>query len=318
VYRHEGEQHTVHAKLVLGADGQFSTVADLVDAEPYRWSHSYRAAMLRYYVDPATEDPEATTIHHSRRGSSLSFVFPTTPRGQTVVMFIDSPDVIAAARRDPELVWKRSLELHPALQARYAHATDREPVKFHDRLTSYFRPASGPGWALIGDAGHFKDPIIGQGIRDAVWAGRTLAEHVEHALDSPAALDTELRRWERLRERECSPAYVAGLMESRTMGDTRAIAELLNVLDRRQPRILGPFGARGPGVFGRWEKRAMLGAFVETVRTSPDPRRTLTELVGQGIGFAATVSTLHRRPFRSRRPHAWEQPVRPQSPTGAP
>jgi flavin-dependent dehydrogenase len=309
VYRRDGEQVTVRAKLVLGADGQFSTVAELVDAQPYRWSHSYRAAMLRYYVDPATEDPEATTIHHSRRGSSLSFVFPTTPRGQTVVMFIDAPEVIAAARRDPEPAWQRSLALHPALEARYTGAS-AEPVKFHDRLTSYFRPATGPGWALLGDAGHFKDPIIGQGIRDAVWSGRTVAERTAELLDSPAAVDAELRRWEQTRDRECAPVYLAGLMESRTMGDTRGVAEFVTELDRRQLAIIGPFGARGPGLVGRWPKRELLGALAQTVRRSPDPRRTLAELGGQGGQLIGGMIALRHRPFRSRRPHPWEQPVR--------
>ena len=32
----------------------------------------------------------------------------------------------------------------------------------------YFRPTGGPGWALIGDARHFKDPASGQGIHDAL------------------------------------------------------------------------------------------------------------------------------------------------------
>ena len=34
--------------------------------------------------------------------------------------------------------------------------------------TGFFREATGPGWALIGDAGHFKDPTPGQGIADAL------------------------------------------------------------------------------------------------------------------------------------------------------
>ena len=36
------------------------------------------------------------------------------------------------------------------------------------RLPNFFREASGPGWALVGDAGHHKDPILALGISDAL------------------------------------------------------------------------------------------------------------------------------------------------------
>lgn len=35
-------------------------------------------------------------------------------------------------------------------------------------LRGYFRRAAGSGWALVGDAGHFKHPSTGQGIGDAL------------------------------------------------------------------------------------------------------------------------------------------------------
>src|SRR5207302_579304 len=39
----------------------------------------------------------------------------------------------------------------------------------------FFRAAAGPGWALIGDAGHHKDFIVGLGITDALRDARQLA-----------------------------------------------------------------------------------------------------------------------------------------------
>jgi 2-polyprenyl-6-methoxyphenol hydroxylase-like FAD-dependent oxidoreductase len=35
-------------------------------------------------------------------------------------------------------------------------------------LRGFFRQACGHGWALVGDAGHFKHPVTAQGISDAV------------------------------------------------------------------------------------------------------------------------------------------------------
>ena len=45
-------------------------------------------------------------------------------------------------------------------------------------LTGYLREAAGPGWALVGDAGYFKDPITAHGITDALRDAEILASVV--------------------------------------------------------------------------------------------------------------------------------------------
>ena len=40
----------------------------------------------------------------------------------------------------------------------------------------FLRQAAGPGWALVGDAGYFKDPITAHGITDALRDASLLAE----------------------------------------------------------------------------------------------------------------------------------------------
>jgi flavin-dependent dehydrogenase len=45
-------------------------------------------------------------------------------------------------------------------------------------LTGYLRDAAGPGWALVGDAGYFKDPITAHGITDALRDAEILARVV--------------------------------------------------------------------------------------------------------------------------------------------
>ena len=35
-------------------------------------------------------------------------------------------------------------------------------------MPGYLRRATGPGWALVGDAGYFKDPLTAHGITDAL------------------------------------------------------------------------------------------------------------------------------------------------------
>jgi 2-polyprenyl-6-methoxyphenol hydroxylase-like FAD-dependent oxidoreductase len=70
------------------------------------------------------------------------------------------------------------LDRNPALKARVGDATNLGKPRMTDDLTAYYRRSCGPGWALAGDAGHFKDPVTGNGMRDALKFGRLLGEAV--------------------------------------------------------------------------------------------------------------------------------------------
>ena len=104
-----------------------------------------------------------------------------------------------------------------ALEARYRQALLDFPAVLNPRLLAaaelvspvvgapetmmrgYYRSAAGPGWALVGDAGHFKHPTTGQGIGDAL----AQAEHV--ALDLLGGGD--LAGYEQWRAERSTEAY---------------------------------------------------------------------------------------------------------------
>ena len=51
----------------------------------------------------------------------------------------------------------------------------------------FFRHAHGPGWALVGDAGYFKDPITAHGITDALRDAALLASAIDAGSDAALA-----------------------------------------------------------------------------------------------------------------------------------
>jgi len=63
----------------------------------------------------------------------------------------------------------------------------------------FFRRSAGPGWALVGDAGYFKDPLTAHGITDALLDAEYLARAVQAGTDA-ALLDYEAGRDARTRE----------------------------------------------------------------------------------------------------------------------
>jgi hypothetical protein len=76
------------------------------------------------------------------------------------------------------------------------------------RWEGFFREASGPGWVLVGDAGHFKDPSPGQGIGDAFLQVDALAPAIVSALGSSGdGIDDALARWGRWRDEDAAERY---------------------------------------------------------------------------------------------------------------
>lgn len=224
----DGADHHIEARLVIGADGRRSTVAAEVGAfVPYRGSRNGRGLVFRYMDDPLASTVAGETIYQWRDGTSLGFAFPSAPRGRILALFMAASDEASWARADPDGYWKTKLGEHPAMAARLAGATNATRLRSTGETSAFFRASSGPGWALIGDAGHFKDPVIGQGQRDALWAARTLVEAVTHGLDDPGTTDLALRRWERDRDRECMPAYHFGNMETVVRPVSPVLIEIL-------------------------------------------------------------------------------------------
>ncbi len=71
----------------------------------------------------------------------------------------------------------------------------------------YFRRSAGPGWVLVGDAGHFKDFTPAQGIADALRQAQRLAASITGGLDQDGELDARLRRWWQWRDEDAYDMY---------------------------------------------------------------------------------------------------------------
>jgi 2-polyprenyl-6-methoxyphenol hydroxylase-like FAD-dependent oxidoreductase len=79
-------------------------------------------------------------------------------------------------------------------------------IRVMARWNGYFRQATGPGWVLVGDAGHFKDPTPTQGISDALRQGEKLAHAIEAGLGA-GQLEDQLMEWWRWRDADAWDMY---------------------------------------------------------------------------------------------------------------
>jgi 2-polyprenyl-6-methoxyphenol hydroxylase-like FAD-dependent oxidoreductase len=80
-------------------------------------------------------------------------------------------------------------------------------------LPTFFRVPSGPGWALAGDAGHHKDPLIARGIADAFRDADLVASAVVDGWDGD--LDGALAGYGRQRDQCAIPLSDANLSVAR-------------------------------------------------------------------------------------------------------
>ena len=187
----DGEAYELRAPLVVGADGRKSLVARLVGAEePYRQNPNKRACVFAYWTD---NRPEWRSIMAQwRAGNELGTAFPCND-GKLVVLLMPPVEDGPEYRRGLEEAYLRGIAKIPALRERLEGCELATKVRISTDHPAFFRRSSGPGWALAGDAGHFKDPVTAQGIRDALRYGRRLGEHAAPAIGDPAALDRALR-----------------------------------------------------------------------------------------------------------------------------
>jgi 2-polyprenyl-6-methoxyphenol hydroxylase-like FAD-dependent oxidoreductase len=127
--------------------------------------------------------------------------FPTN-RGQTWVFAGTSPQRYRLeSRLGVASAYTRLLDqAAPGVLDADARAPERLRV-FAGRRPGFLRRASGPGWALVGDAGYFKDPITAHGLTDALRDAELLGRAIIAAAGGEAPGAVALAAYQATRDR---------------------------------------------------------------------------------------------------------------------
>ncbi|MEA2247503.1 MAG: hypothetical protein QOH46_2032 [Solirubrobacteraceae bacterium] len=279
----DGEEREIHAKLVIGADGRKSKVAaEVASWTPYRASKNGRGFAFRYMDDPKahTEDHRAYGVWRAQR--TVALTLPSAPEGRVLVVWMCPADDVSDFRKDPEAAWQAKLDGDPAIAARLAGAENMSKVRSTADLSAYYRVSSGPGWALAGDAGHFKDPVTGNGMRDAMRHGRLLGEAAAPVLNNPAALDAALAVWEHGRDQDTLSTYHWGNRESRPEPVSDLVREVLRTFSGDDhPDVSDTFNRARPIETIISPSHLVKGLVAALRRPGADRKATLRQALGE-------------------------------------
>ncbi len=232
-----GRRQHVTAPIVIGADGRRSTVARRVSAQTRQTTKNATLCIYAYFDGLPNQGYRwyyrdalgvgAIPTHH---GAHCIFASADPAKARRLVRSYGAEGALRhlVAEADGDLASQMD-----------AGAMAERPVIYGGE-PGFLRDAVGPGWALVGDAGYFKDPLTAHGITDAfrdaeclsrtILSGRPMSEYQkardEHSqelfalTDRIAALDWSLEELKSMhkdlnRIMKAEQAVIAG--ETRTM-----------------------------------------------------------------------------------------------------
>ena len=164
----------VSADIVIGADGIGSLVAKRSNARVLRQGAVSAAHVYGY----APVEPGADYHWYFRDGIAGSLI-PTNDGLACIVASVPIRLFDEHFRRDHGRARMEVLEaLSPALAEQAGRAPKDVRLQAFRGVPGYIRQACGPGWALVGDAGFFRDPITSHGISDALRDAESLARAI--------------------------------------------------------------------------------------------------------------------------------------------
>jgi menaquinone-9 beta-reductase len=191
-----GSERTVRSRLVVGADGAHSTVAQLAGAHA-KTAPNARFVYFAQFTGVHLTAPDRTHLWMHEPG--ITYAMPNDDGVTVLACMPTKPDLpafqsnreaalLAGVRRMPD-----APELDGVERVSKIVGTTDYPLVTRD-------PLPAPGVALVGDAALTSDPTQGVGCGWAFQSAEWLADAVAPALHNGGRLDQALRRYRRRRK----------------------------------------------------------------------------------------------------------------------
>jgi 2-polyprenyl-6-methoxyphenol hydroxylase-like FAD-dependent oxidoreductase len=189
------------ARVVVGADGRFSRVAEAVRPREYNQKPQLLAAYYTYWSGLPIGGRFDTYIRALR-----GFAAAETHDGLTLTVGGWPHAEFEANKTDVEGNFMKLFDLVPEFADRIRAARREAPIA-GAAVPNFFRQPYGPGWALVGDAGYNRDPITAQGINDAFRDAERCAMALHEVLSGSRPFDEAMGAYQHDRDEQVRGMY---------------------------------------------------------------------------------------------------------------
>ncbi|MEM1352172.1 MAG: NAD(P)/FAD-dependent oxidoreductase [Pseudomonadota bacterium] len=173
VFDGPGRRQQTNAPIVIGADGRRSTVARRVNSRVQVMAEHATSCVYAYFEGLSNagyrwfyNDGLAAGAIPTHNGLHCIFASSTPDRFRSLVRELGTERALRQLVTDTNPAFGHQLQT--------SNAVGRPVVFGGDH--GFLREATGPGWALVGDAGYFKDPLTAHGITDAFRDAEVLSQ----------------------------------------------------------------------------------------------------------------------------------------------
>jgi 2-polyprenyl-6-methoxyphenol hydroxylase-like FAD-dependent oxidoreductase len=192
---------TERARVVVGADGRHSRVAETVRPERYNERPPLLAPYYTYWSDLPMDGRFETYVRPHR-----GFAAAPTHDGLTMTVGGWPFPEFDANKKDVEGNFLKLFDQAPEFGERVRAARREAPIA-GAFVSGFFRKPYGPGWALVGDAGYNRDPITAQGISDAFRDAERCATALDQAFSRARPFEEAMAEYQRDRDEQVLPMY---------------------------------------------------------------------------------------------------------------
>jgi menaquinone-9 beta-reductase len=239
-----GDSTRLRARLVIGADGRDSRVAELAGVRR-RTMHHNRIAYGAYFEGPAPAGAPAASAWYLDPDYAAAF---PTDSGLTFYGAMPTKERLPEFRRDPA----------KALTAMVATLPDAPPILDSHMVGSMvgkldmpnvIHTPTAPGLALVGDAALATDPLWGVGCGWAFQSSEWLADSVGPALLGGEQLEQGLERYRRrhVRALRGHAFLIHHYADGKKLSPLQRLIFSASTRDEHVARIFEAFGSRNIG-----------------------------------------------------------------------
>jgi 2-polyprenyl-6-methoxyphenol hydroxylase-like FAD-dependent oxidoreductase len=243
----DGRSVTEHARVVIGADGLHSLVAQAVKPEQYNEKPPLNASYYTYWSGLPMNGRFEAYIRPNR-----AFAAWPTNDGWTLVICGWPFAEFEKNRKDIERHYLEVIDLVPSFADRIRSAK-REARFVGTGVPNFFRKPFGPGWVLVGDAGYNKDFITAQGIQDAFRDAESCTSALEDSFSGSRSFDDAMSGYQVTRDEHALPMYEFTAQLATLQPPPPELQQLLAAV-QGNPEAMNAFarvnaGATSPAVF---------------------------------------------------------------------